>query len=461
MGIVVGPNNYTITDMTYWGMVEAFQNSMGTALRATPYTKFDDNSTLGTSINERYPVEFGYNLGITATVQNDIIQRILTVSVQPDPTLPNCSASYVYYGFGMLDSSYYLAANNPDEFWKRYVTQNTIIQLGNSNNQNVINRMELALPNSIGNPTQPFSGVQAMNQIGATFANMGLTSDARYGQKYLAISPSAAASMQSNYALNVFDPQFIDPILKDNPNNLGRYAGIDVYMDQQVKVHQTGSWFTTAPEITAVANTGDITQPFSTITLSGCVNGATVPAGELLYFTPTATDTGAFQAVNRSTYFPIPNMPRTVVVQQAATVSGTGTVSLNVNVLVGPGSYPTNQYTNISQVPVATNFVQVVGTAGSVYVKNFCWVKSAVLYGNPPLWPTPIGTGKGGNAVPSGIQGFPFQANVNESLENGMRLAFNMTAQGDILTTQTDYVFRTIAATNTYEDYGFTYLTSM
>lgn len=450
--------NFSVTSEVEWGGTKAFMNNMLTAIRATTFEALNNTSMLGTAVNLRYPVQYDAFFGLDATGEsNEIIQRTLTVAVQPNKLQPNCSISGVAFGLDALEATFYVGTDTMDEFWERYINQNAIIQLANKNNGVVINNMQLAICDSIGDPSQPFNGVNSVNDIAAMFTLLGLSS-AVYGPKNCGLTPQSASTMTSSYASNIFDPSFIDPLLRDNPMNMGMFADLDFYQDVQIGQHKNGDWYDplTPPTITAILQTNDPTALNTIITLAGCIAGATVNTFDLINFNTTAGNPagGYLQSVNQSLYTPIQKV-KTVKIQAPATVAGDGTVTIYVNTLVGTGG----KYTNISALPAVGNFVNLVGANGGSYAQNLCWVKSSVLYGNPPLYATPIGSGKTSVGKAS-LTAYPFQLMVNERLPNGFPLAYTILASGDIDTTDAKYVLRTIAASNTYQGYGFLYLTA-
>lgn len=456
-------NTLFVTQETLWGGVDIYINNMTTAMVATPFTNANNQSSLGQTINLRYPIPMKGEVGLDPTYQQNIVQRVLPV------TWGTSTSAVVQFPLGMLDTSFSIAVNDPNAFFDEYINKNLVVQLANQNAFRLMERMELAFSDSIGSPTQVVSGLQVLTQMNSQFGNMGLDIS-QNGQKYAAFSPNAAGTLQLPYA-SYFDQNFLDPILRENTNKLGVFSGIQCYMDQFVTfslTHQNGDWWNslTNPVIAAISapagvpgtGTDNINNAYTVLSLTGCVNNSTVKKGDLITIkSQNAPTVGqVIQQINQSVFLPFGN-PKTLVVQEDASVDGSGNVDIKVTTIVNEGAGQTWQ--NVSIPVQVDDTVQLVAGNSAVYVKNPCFPKQAILFGNPPLWPTPIGTGKQGDA-PAGLRGYPGQFQVNHRIkQNGMNIAYLLTTQAQGTSTVL-FTGQTICIPAAYNGYGFMYLSA-
>lgn len=447
-------NNFSVSTLTQWGGVPIYLNSMTTCMLATPFTEGNGNATIGQSLKKRYPIRLQGGQGLAATESNDVIQRYLNITWGPD------TCGYVKFSLGAMDTTTSIGVNTPDAFFNEYINNGMVPQLANQNEFRLMEKIEQAFSGSIGSPSTVIAGLGAMNQVDVQFANMALNKT--LGTKFMGMSPNTAATVQVPYA-SYFDQNFVDPILRKSPNKLGVYSGIECYMDQFISsslTHTNGDWMdVTAPVIAAIVGTTDINAAFTTLSLTGCVPNATVRKGDLLVITSTDPLWSGkdIQEINGSTYTIYGNR-KTFVVRELAVVDGTGDVDIKINPIVNPIPGQKVPYQNVNVAIVDGDSVSMVGGNGDVYTKNICFAKQSLLFGNPSLWPTPIGSGKQGDS-PAGLAAFPYQAAINHTIkENGMPISYNIVAQGDITSFDTTYVGRTMCIPAAYDDLGFMFL---
>lgn len=453
-------NNFAVTQETLWGGVDIYINNMTTAMVATPFNNANNQSGLGQSIDLRYPIPMMGERGIDPTYQQNIVQRVLPVTWGVD------TAAVVQFALGMMDTTFSIAVNDPNSFFEQYINKNLVVQLANQNSLRLMEKMELAFSDSIGSPTQVISGLQVLTQMNSMFGNMGLDIS-QNGMKYAAFSPNAAGTLQLPYA-SYFDQSFLDPILRDNTNKLGVFSGIQCYMDQFVTyalTHQNGDWYNplSPPAIAAISapagapGTGvdNINNAYTVLSLTGCVNSSTVKLGDLITIFSTASGK-IIQQINQSVFKPFGN-PKTLVVQEDASVGGTGDVDIKVTTIVNSGAGQTWQ--NVSLPVTVGDTVALVAGNESVFVKNPVFPKDAIMFGNPPLWPTPIGSGKMTDG-PSGLRGYPGQFQINHKIkQNGMNIAYLLTTQAQGTSTVL-FTGQTLCIPAAYSGYGFMYLSA-
>lgn len=449
-------NVFGVTSKTEWGTVEQFQNSLATAALATPYTGFDNTSAYGMSATLRYPVMYQKNNGMAFTDDqiNSTVQRTRQIAITDGA---NGTIHNVPINLTGLDFTFEVAADNLDSFWKRYVDPMTI-QGGNAVNLDLLLDMEEQFTDTIGSASVQLDGNNTMQRIDAMISAMGM----KYmGQKYFAMSPFAFAALQGPYA-TYFNQAFNSPILRDNRQiRGGNFAGIDVYVDEQIQTHTNGTW-TASGDVTivSVTGTGDINAAYSVINVTGLTSGATIAIGDRIQINTAGLPINKVNPQTKQQF----NIPMTYRVLNATTVGVGGTATLNVYPpIVGPVADPSttvnNPYQNSSRLPVADDVVTVFGGQATVdgptsYVLNYVFCTGSIVLANPKLYYSPIQPSSKNKQPMFAMT--PYQVSYREKIDSSdLTVNFDIMSQGDIKSAANTIVLRTADAPASFNGYGF------
>jgi hypothetical protein len=149
---------------------------------------------------------------------------------------------------------------------------------------------------------------------------------------------------------------------------LGRIAGLDCYMDQNVKTHTVGTGVTTSAVSDGSAQTG------ATITTDGWTAGTTLTAGEVITFA------GSY-AVNPISGATLPYLKQFVV----STLTTTVTAASDTDIVVSPAVVASGAYKNVSQAIADGSAIVKVGTTSTGYPQNLVFHKNALCLATAPL----------------------------------------------------------------------------
>lgn len=442
-------NLFQVSNLVVNNLLDDFVNSLRTTSLADPYNKFDNNATVGTSMRISYPLQYLSvpSLTYTGSQVNSSVDRYRYITLGIQRTVPIALTA--------SQMTFESAASTVDEFMNKY-GRAMITQLGTDVNGDVItSEIVQNWTDTIGSPSQPLNGLTTMAAINAQRANMAIPMNQ---QLHFGVSPTSAASLQVPYS-TYFNSGVNQSILKEDTNNDQTLSGVKMYMDQAVQTHQNGTFdaagnvtvAVTVPLTTSINDTGTV------VSLAGFTASATdvLLKGDKISFSGSG---GVVYAVNPKSRTQYNNPKYFVVTDTSVDADGAGAAVINVfPPIVAATTGAQAPYRNVSRQVVAGDVVNLLGGENGIYVNNFCFIRSGLMFANPSIASYPL--------MPS-TQGRTLSAYPNERLftntvpETMMKIAFNLASLGDLRMFENELAARTIAGAAAFNGYGFCVVSS-
>jgi hypothetical protein len=181
---------------------------------------------------------------------------------------------------------------------------------------------------------------------------------------------------------NMYVTDVSEPALKKG--FLAKIANMEIYMDQNIKTHESGSYFLTGSAHALVLHSTGGTVPSSTACeATGVVMGGFEKAGDLFAIGDVFTIAGCF-AVNPMSGDSTGQL-RQFVVTGVPSASESTTKADSGIVHFDPPIIHTGPYKTVDTVPAAEASVTVVGTQGEPYPQNLAFHKNAFALVTVPL----------------------------------------------------------------------------
>lgn len=199
--------------------------------------------------------------------------------------------------------------------------------------------------------------------------------------RVMVLNPAANWSL-ANAMKNMYVTDVSEPALKKG--FLAKIANMEIYMDQNIKTHETGAYFLTGSAHALVLHSTGGTVPSSTLCeATGVVMGGFEKAGDLFAIGDIFTIAGCF-AVNPMSGDSTGQLRQFVVTAvPSASESTTGADSGIVH--FDPPIIHTGPYKTVDTTPAAAAAVTVVGTQGEPYPQNLAFHKNAFALVTVPL----------------------------------------------------------------------------
>jgi hypothetical protein len=452
MPFSVDNNSFQVTNYVEKVMIPDYVNALGTTSLAEPYTMFNGNPTLGTSIRQLYPMRLLAFPTITpdlTTQNNNIFMRVGNLNLDIQESVP--------FEFTTVQMDFFSQTADNAQFDKFYF-KSAGVSIGTQLNGQVLALCEKYWSDAVGDPTAPFSGQASLAQVDSQFANMGLRAINGGSNRYIGLHPDSINSMQLAYP-NYYNERVNSPIMEYGraPYLYGMY----IYEDVMMILHTNGSF--AAPGAvtvtTSVPLTTTINDAFTAVTVGGFTPSTdnVLLQGDLIWFTVGGTPVNS---VNPITYQQYANAKKFYVMGMSDGMGGIspfvnsdGAGAATIYVYAPIVANPLDPYRNVSQQVVAGAVVNLLGGANTQYRKNFAFDRSAFLFSNPPLstYPNP-------NTPPgSRYSAFPTEIlREFEVPETGLKVSLNITAQGDLSAFTNQFVVRTFAGALPFNGYGMT-----
>lgn len=311
----------------------------------------------GDTIRIRRPVRGTVRTGATRVVQDVVEGRTtMTTSTQIGADLD----------FSSVDMTL-----SVDKFSERYIKPQMVV---------LANNIDAALHTELVNKTWNWVGTpgQTINSFG-DFSKGPL----RLDQSSVPQSDRVAILSPDDYwgMLGSQTGLYISDVAKTalQKAKLGTYAGVDVYMSQNVQTHTNGTWATGTVEI----NNGTLSTTYAsakdswTMTLS--IDGLTATTGTI-----TLGDVFTVEnvyAVNVITGATQPYLQQFVVTASVA-VNGSG----QADVVVSPPIITSGPYKTCNAAAVDGADITFVGTKTTGYAQNLVFHKDAITLAVPPMF---------------------------------------------------------------------------
>jgi len=200
--------------------------------------------------------------------------------------------------------------------------------------------------------------------------------------RVMVLNPAANWSL-ANAMKNMYVTDVSKPALKKG--FLAKIANMEIYMDQNIKTHNTGNYFLTGSAHALVLHSTAGTVPSST----GCeatsvgMGGFEVSHSELFYIGDVFTIAGVYavnpmsgESTGQLRQFVVTAVPST---SESTTAADSGLVHFD------PPIIHTGPYKTVDTVPALSAAVTVVGTQGEPYPQNLAFHKNAFALVTVPL----------------------------------------------------------------------------
>lgn len=459
-------NAFQFNNEVVFNLLEAASNSLATSARARPYDGFNYVSTKGDSRRLAFPQRLKAISGIP--YNNSDIQSLITrfrrITVDAAATVP--------ISVNWQQTTFDIGVDSQVEFANRFLIGG-MRTAANLLDYNTILDMAKNISDTIGDPSQPMNGLQTMSQVNTMFMNMGLT---HYAEKYMQLSPNATGGVQTPYA-TYFNQPFNTPILEKDTTNFSRdYSGIDIYATQNYYTVTNGVFDEGAVgNITvsvAPVNQSSTLDPYSegpatsqcnseyaTLTLTGFAASTSnifYPLNRIYFDGATPADAPVFM-VNPDNYRSFSVKKTYVVISDAngdvTNIASDGSGNCAIRIFPPVLDATTGvAYQEISRPIAIGDVVGIVGGANTAYDLNFCYVKDAVMFANPPVSTSTV------RNQSSSFAGFPFIQVMQDKIPNSeLSLSFTMTAVGNQPMFTNEIAIRSVSAAASYTGFGFAY----
>lgn len=319
----------------------------------------DEFVKVGSSISIRRPVQFTVTDGATLSKQ-DVTEGKFTVSIDKQ--------KHVAWGFNSADLTLTI-----EEYSERYIKP-AVIQLANR-----IDADCCALYKDVWNWTGTLGATLEIDSY-ADFAKMPARLDSGAvpnDDRKCVMSPAdhwALAGSQTSLNLEKIGSDAY------RRGTIGRIAGVDTYMDQNVSVHTTGTRDNTTPLADAAAGNGVLSTTYAAskdtgymvLSSDGWSASETLKQGDVF----TISTVYAVNPVSKATQ----SYLQQFVVRADASVSNSDSECTISPPIITSGAYQT-----VSSAAVDGNTITNMGTASTNYVQNLCFHKNAFALVMRPL----------------------------------------------------------------------------
>jgi hypothetical protein len=321
----------------------------------------DEFVKVGSSISVRRPVQFTVTSGATLSKQ-DVTEGKFTVSVD----------SQKHVGWGFVTSDLTLTV---DEYSERYIKP-ACIQLANQIDADIC-----GLYKNVWNWTGTLGATLAIDSF-ADFAKGpqrldegAVPSDDRRAVLSPADHWALVGAQTALYFDRIGEPSY-------RRGKLGMVAGVDTYMDQNVKTHTTGSRTNTTPLADAVF-TGSVLSTtyadskdtgYMSLATDGWTTSLTIAEGDVF----TISAVFAVNPVSKATM----SYLQQFVVRTAVPSTANGS---DQAVVISPPIISSGAYQTTSAAALDGGTIVNMGTASTGYVQNMCFHKNAFALVMRPL----------------------------------------------------------------------------
>jgi hypothetical protein len=360
-----------------------------------------NNLVMGTKVHRAYEREFN-KIGGTVTIRKPVKFKVTTgrtratsTIVEQSITLTVATQKHVSWAFNSKDLTLTI-----DQYSKRYIEPAANV-LANEIDSDI-----LGLYSDIYNEVWESTGfVDPESFIVLGKAGRKLDEEAAPQMNRCVVLNPAANWSLANAMKNMYVTDVSGPALKKG--YLARIANMEVYMDQNVKVHTTGNFHDTGSAAAIlVGGTGGTGIPALTNTDPSLTGAQHVPLidfkvvdTQVLKIGDVFTIAGVF-AVNPVSGQSTGQLRQFVVTADASCIATETTGSNTVTAYISPPIIATGPYKTVDTVPATAAAVSIVGTQGEPYPVNIAFHKNAFALVMVPL------------AVP---QGATFAATASEA----------------------------------------------
>lgn len=334
--------------------------------------QLENNLVIGNLVHRAYEAEYGIDergnkIGSTVTIRKPVRYTVRSGAVAQIQDTQEGSTSIVVNnqeGVDLQFSSSDMTLKITD-FSERYIKP-AMSQLANKVDMDLYN-LSTGVWNWVGTPGQTINSFSDFSAAAQRMDEMAIPND----ERRCVLTPADYWAMVSSFTtLYAKQGQTAETALRRA--ELGKIANLDVYSAQNVYTQTCGSRTNTTPLFDGTGNISTtyancLTNYNMNITLKGAGASVTYNAGDVF------TIAGVY-AVNPVSKNVLPYLKQ-FVVNQAATTSAGGAVTLNISPPIIPVGV--DAYATVSVAPVDGAAITNLGTASTGYSQNLFFHKNA------------------------------------------------------------------------------------
>jgi hypothetical protein len=351
-------NNILTNDLIFKTTLVNLRNTLGTAKAANRNYEQKFIAGVGESVRVQIPVR---TVGRTT---NTIVSFSDYVEQEVDLTINRIAGDDKQFSQRQL-------SRDLTDFSANVIKPITL-KIASLIDSGLMDEINLGFSQAVGDPTAALSGFNQVDNAKTRLVEMSLDPADEF---FLGLSPKALSGIrQGQVSSTIFTPVMNDKIVLRG--SVGMYDGFQVYQDQQMLLHTTGT-FNGTPLVNGASQTG------TTLNTDGYGNSITgvLKEGDIITIADVyEVDKITFQSTGRLMQFNV---------QADASSNGSGQAALTIS----PGIVTTGAYQNVSNAPadnaaITCAGVTVNGTAFT-FRKNVFMNRFGLTLAAPPLQRNP------------------------------------------------------------------------
>ncbi len=320
---------------------------------------------IGNSVNVRKPVKFITTSGAARSNQ-DVLESNTTITID--------SREHVSWKFQTDDLTLTI-----DDYAERYIKP-AMIALANKVDVDIAQEGTDKFFNLVGTAGSTPDAFSDLSDVAKRMDNLSIPDD---GQRCLVVNPDArwalANGLGGTGSGGVFNADIVHGMVRRG--RLGELANLDIYGDQNIIAHQTGTFSGSPVVATPLITDEDHDALFSTL----AYEGMTGTVANVFRVGDVITIAGV-NAVNDISKADLGFLKEFVVTAASATTAGAGTVTIAPALNEG-GTTSTAAYQNVSALPLAAAVIAFKGApaTGVAYPHNLAFHRNAIALVTVPL----------------------------------------------------------------------------
>jgi len=314
---------------------------------------------IGDTVTIRKPVKFSVSTGATR-VNQDVVETTTSIVVN--------QRKHVSWNFSTQDLTLTI-----EEYAERYIKPAMIV-LANDIDRSLCLEGKNTFFNLTGTPGTTPATFAALGGVAQRMDDVPVPDD---GMRVLVLNPAArwalANGLGGTGSAGVFNADIVQGMVRRG--RLGQIANFDIYGDQNIVTHTTGTWTGTP-----LVNNAAFVNNTNVVAFDGMV-GAQAGAlrqGDIF------TIAGVF-AVNDISKATLPTLKQFVVTADVTTAGGAGSATVSPTLINGSGTGIPASYQNVSALPADNAAITIVGTSAVLYPRNLGFHQNALALVTVPL----------------------------------------------------------------------------
>jgi hypothetical protein len=314
---------------------------------------------IGDTVTIRKPVKFSVSTGATR-VNQDVVETTTSIVVN--------QRKHVSWNFSTQDLTLTI-----EEYAERYIKPAMIV-LANDIDRSLCLEGKNTFFNLTGTPGTTPATFAALGGVAQRMDDVPVPDD---GMRCLVLNPAArwalANGLGGTGSAGVFNADIVQGMVRRG--RLGQIANFDIYGDQNIVTHTTGTW-TGAP----LVNNAAFVNNTNVVAFDGMVGAqaGALRVGDIF------TIAGVF-AVNDISKATLPTLKQFVVLADVTTAAGAGNATVSPTLINGSGTGIPASYQNVSALPADNAAITIVGTSAVLYPRNLGFHQNALALVTVPL----------------------------------------------------------------------------